>query len=127
MQNSYEAVFFARTVISTVALALFLIIACSAQSIWRISRRFIPTQKLQPLSQRYEDEDGTATLESEAAYSYQLQRVLVVWLSIIGSLDSLIFCVITTQRLSATVGVEQWLQFGAWVHFDLIPRQKPVH
>lgn len=115
MQKSHNEVPFARTTI--VAAALFVIIACSAPAVRRIALRFFPTQKLrnQPLSERYEDEDGTATQESEAAYSYQLPRVLVLLLSVACLLDSLALCVITTQSLGSTPRVEQWLQFGAWV------------
>lgn len=120
MQNSHDAAFFARTAIGVVAGALLVIIACSAPSIRRIARRLSPTQKRQhqPISELYEDEDGRVTHESVAAYSYQLPRVLVLVLSIVGSLDSLILCVITTQIPYPTIGVGQWLEFGAWVRFD---------
>jgi hypothetical protein len=117
MQDSTDETFFARTSVGVVAVALFLISACSASSVRRITGRCFSRQKLryQPVSERYEDEDGTATLESETAYSYQLPRALVLLISAIGSLDSLILCVVTTRNPYSTVRVEQWLQFGAWV------------
>jgi hypothetical protein len=117
MQDSNDESFFARTSVGVVAVALFLISACSAPSIRCITGRCFSRQKLQyqPISERYEDEDGTATVESETAYSYQLPRALVLLISAIGSLDSLILCVITTRNPYSTVRVEQWLQFIAWV------------
>jgi hypothetical protein len=117
MQSSQNAGFFA---IGVGALSILVIVSCSALSIRCILRRFISTQKPQhrPDSERYRDEDGTATEESEAAYSYQFQRVLVLVVSIVCFFGSLAVCVIATQSPSSTRGIEQWLQFGAWVCHD---------
>jgi hypothetical protein len=119
MQNSQD-VGLARTVVTIAAVALLVIIACSAPSTRRIAQRFTPTgkERYQAIPQRFEDEDGIATAESEAAYSYQIQRMLVLLLSVIGSLDCLVLAVIATQRPYSTPGIEQWLQFGAWVCFN---------
>lgn len=106
----------ARTEPGISAVVLFLITLCSALSVWRFFRRFIKTTKaLDHLkAERYEDEDGMATEESQTAYSYRLHRVLVVLLSLsgLGSLDSLALAVIATPSNPA---IEQWLQFVAWV------------
>jgi hypothetical protein len=117
MQDSHDETFFERTSVGVVAVALLLISACSAPSIRRITGRLFSRQKLryQPFTERYEDEDGTATLDSETAYSYQLPRTLVLLISAIGSLDSLILCMITTRNPYSNVRVGQWLQFSAWV------------
>ena len=93
------------------------VIACSVGAIRRIAQRLIPAEKIryQCLSERFEDEDGTATQESEAAYSYTLQRLLVLLLSVIGSIDSLVLAVIATRDTNFIANAEQWLHFGAWV------------
>ena len=67
------------------------------------------------LSDRYEDEDGVATEESEAAYSDLYSRVVLVLVSVVGSLDALIFAVVITTRPRLSLMVEQWLQFGTWM------------
>lgn len=117
MHESPGARFYARFAIGIAAVAVFVVIASSVLSIRRLTLRFSPTHKLhyQPISERYEDEDGTATQDSEAAYSYQKQRVLVLVFSVIGLLDSLMLCVIPTQSSYSTHEIEQWLQFAAWV------------
>jgi hypothetical protein len=106
----------AKTELGISTVLLFLIIVCSALSVWRLFRRFTKTEKsLGHLkAERYEDEDGIATEESETAYSYRLQRFLVLLLSLsaVGSLDSLALAIIATQSNPA---IEQWLQFIAWV------------
>ncbi len=112
MHVSYNAAF------AVVTAALFVIIACSAPAFQRVILRFRPNQKsrYQRVSEPYKDEDGTATHESQAAYSYQLPRTFVLLFSIICLLNSLVLCVITTQRSpEPNVRVEQWLYFGVWV------------
>jgi hypothetical protein len=103
----------ARTELGIFTVVLFPIIICSAVSAWRLFKRFIKAEKSLKAG-RYEDEDGIATKESETAYSYRFQRVLILLLSLsaIGSLDSLAMAVIATQSNPA---IEQWLQFIAWV------------
>jgi hypothetical protein len=96
------------------AIALLLIITCSASSLWRLYRRFIKAEKLlyRRRAERYHDKDGIATKESEAAYSYHLQKVLILLLSAVGSLDSFVLAVIATQSSPAIV---QWLRLVSWV------------
>lgn len=124
MERSYQAVRYANTAIVVDAVVLFLIIACSIPAVRRIAQRFIATQKLryQRPSERYEDEDGIATKESEAAYSYQVQRLLVLLLAVIGLLESLALFVVKTQTHNSALGVEQWLRFSAWVGLHLSGR-----
>lgn len=106
-----------RIAITVVGVALVVILACSIPSTWRITQRFVPSKKprYQPLDERYRDEDGIATPESEAAYSYQIQRVLVLVLSAIGAVDSLILSIVASGRPDRILAVPQWLQFGGWV------------
>lgn len=110
-----------KAAIGVAAATLLVIIACSATSIRRIAQRFISPQKLQyqPISERYEDEDGIATEESEASYTYQIQRVLVLVVSVIGSLDSLVLSVITTRSPRSNLEIQQWLQYISWVCIGL--------
>lgn len=110
----FGSISLAKTELGIHAVALFLIIACSTSSVWRLFRRLIKTKKsFDHLNAgRYEDEDGIATEESETAYSYRLQRVLVLLLSAVGSLDSLGLAVIVTESSPA---IGQWLKFIAWV------------
>lgn len=63
----------------------------------------------------YEDEDGPATVESQAAYTDFPQRVILVAASLVGLLDSLASAILTTRRPSLSLTVEQWLQFATWV------------
>ena len=129
MHNHHDAAYFSKIAITIVGVALFVILACSALSAWRIAQRFIPAKELryQPCDNRYEDEDGVATHESEAAYSYQTQRVLVLVLTAIGSVDSLILSVITSQRPYSDLAVPQWIQFGAWVCLERFRERSIPH
>ncbi|ERF71322.1 hypothetical protein EPUS_03476 [Endocarpon pusillum Z07020] len=117
MQFSHDEASFARSVLVVVVVALSAIAACSALSFQRIVLRFRQNRKpqYQSVSELYEDEDGTATQASEAAYSYQLPRISVLLFSIVCLLDSLVLCVITTQQpVESNLRVEQWLHFCAW-------------
>ena len=122
-QDARLGSFFAMTDIGLLAAALIGTVACSILSARRIQLRISCTQRLQypPISARYEDEDGTATLASETAYSVQIHRGLVVCLSVLGCLASLVLGVITVQSHRALVGLEPWLLFAAWVCSDRLP------
>jgi hypothetical protein len=110
-----------RTTISVTAAALFVIVAFSAPAVWRLALRLLPIQdrRSQALPEIYEDEDGIATQESVAAYSYQLPRILVLLISVVCLANSLVCCVITTQSRDSGWRLEQWMQFGAWVRSDV--------
>ena len=69
----------------------------------------------QQLNEKYEDQDGTATEESEAAYSDFLPRLTLILISIIGCLDSLALAILATVRSYLTLATEQWLQFATWL------------
>ena len=108
------------TNIGLLAASLSGIIACSTPSARRIGIRIFSTQKsrYQIASEGYEDEDGTVTRESEAAYSYQIPRVLVLLLSVLGLSASLALSVITARSHHSVLALEQWLLFAAWVCSD---------
>lgn len=103
--------------VAAAAAALFVIAACSAPAVWRLALRCLPIQnrRSQPIPKSYEDEDGIATQESVAAYSYQLPRVLVLLISLVCLANSLVCCVITTRSPGSGLRVEQWMQLGVWV------------
>jgi len=70
------------------------------------------------LSDLYEDEDGTATEESQEAYSDFLPRLILILTSAIASTDALISAVLTTTGPHASLSVEQWLLFANWVRLN---------
>jgi hypothetical protein len=121
MRASNADIAYARTAIAVAAAALFVIVACSAPAVWRLRLRLLPTQnrRSQSIPERYEDEDGLATPESVAAYSYQLPRILVLLVSVVCLANSLVCCAITTQSRDSGLRVEQWMQFGIWVRFGV--------
>ena len=67
------------------------------------------------VTEKYEDEDGEATEESQAAYSDFVQRLSLILVSIVGTLDSLALAVLATARAYLTLSTEQWLQFATWL------------
>lgn len=67
------------------------------------------------LSDLYEDEDGAATEESQEAYSDFIQRVTLVLISAVASVDALITAILTSAHSDISLAIEQWLQFATWV------------
>ena len=63
----------------------------------------------------YQDEDGSATPESESAYSDQVQRSLLVLGAVLGSIDALALAVLITKQPDLHLLAEQWLQLGTWL------------
>ena len=101
-----------------VAIASLVIVAvlCHPALILTLKRFLGKKTKFFELSDRYEDEDGVATEESEAAYSDFIQRLILILVSAVGSLDALGLAVIATSHAShRKVSVGQWLQFAAWM------------
>jgi hypothetical protein len=72
------------------------------------------------LKDLYQDEDGAATLESEAAFSDQVPKFLFYLASIVGFAASTAAAVIATVNLigqsSSALDIALfWLNFGVWV------------
>ena len=67
------------------------------------------------MPEKYADEDGEATEESEAAYSDFIQRLALILLSIVGLLVSLALAVLVTARAYLKLSTEQWIQFATWL------------
>jgi hypothetical protein len=63
----------------------------------------------------YEDEDGTATEETENAFSDKLPRLLVAVTTAAGLLVSLALAVFEAVRPHGSLPVEAWISFAAWV------------
>lgn len=74
------------------------------------------------LSDLYEDEDGTATEESQEAYSDFVPRLILILISAVASIDALVTAILTSTRSQTSLSVEQWLQFATWVRLG----QRPV-
>jgi putative heme degradation protein len=70
------------------------------------------------LSDYYEDQDGAATEESQAAYSDTVARSVLLVSAAVGSVDALVTAILTTTRTSSNLVHEQWLQFATWVSFS---------
>ena len=106
------------TSLATASTALGLIALLSIPSIHQYVRRIRSTKsQYVDLSDRYEDEDGVATQESEEAYSDFVPRLIVLLGAIIGCLDCLVSAILTTTREALPLLIEQWLQFVTWVSF----------
>lgn len=112
--------------IAFLAAALLGIFACSIPAVRRIGLRTVPAQRFryQPDSERYEDEDGTATQESEAAYSYHIPRMVVLLISVLGFSASSALGVITARSHRTILAAQQWLLFAAWVCSDRFSKRR---
>lgn len=73
------------------------------------------------LSDLYEDDDGTATEESQEAYSDFVPRLVLVSISAVASIDALIAAILIPSHQHTSLAVEQWLQFATWVSLGKTP------
>lgn len=65
-------------------------------------------------SKPYEDEDGTATEESQKAYSVRTQNFLLIAVSALGFSAALVESVLATLH-SWTLSNNVWINFAVWV------------
>ena len=63
----------------------------------------------------YEDEDGSATEETQKEFSAALPIYFALFSALIGSLASIINAVITTVPPIAGLSVESWITLSSWV------------
>jgi ABC-type multidrug transport system fused ATPase/permease subunit len=105
------------TSLTAAIVCLILVSILSIPAIWQVVNRFRPGPKkdYQSVPEKYEDEDGEATEESEAAYSDFIQRLALILLSIVGLVDSLALAVLATARAYLKLSTEQWIQFATWL------------
>ncbi|GMG35235.1 unnamed protein product [Aspergillus oryzae] len=67
----------------------------------------------------YEDEDGIATDQSEKGTSDITQRVILSITAVVAVLTALLSSLNATDRYGSPREIEPWLQFFAWVRYDL--------
>lgn len=106
------------TVLSlTAAIAcLALVASLSLPACLQQGKRHLTTKpQYQSLADRYEDEDGVATKDSEDAYTDFIPRLFLLLLSITGTLHALALGILTTTRAQLSRALEGWLIFGAWL------------
>jgi hypothetical protein len=95
---------------------LALVASLSLPAFLQQGKRHLTTkQPYYSLPDRYEDEDGTATKDSEEAYTDFIPRLFLLLLSVVGTLDALALGILTTTRVKLSLTVESWLIFGAWL------------
>lgn len=101
---------------------LVLILAASTPHIlhafsFRVSSK--QKQKYRILPTRYEDEDGEATEESQAAFTDFPQRLLLICTGVIGCSLAIASAVLVTINAetadNSELVVQQWAQFASWV------------
>ncbi|RMZ77121.1 hypothetical protein DV737_g4561, partial [Chaetothyriales sp. CBS 132003] len=111
MQSDNAKASLAIAITTLTAIALL----CHPALIITLKRALGKTTAFFHYSDRYEDEDGVATAESQASYSDLIQRVILILFSIVGLLAAWILAVIVTiNGATTTVQVGQWLQFAVW-------------
>jgi len=113
------------TSLVTGAIGCFLIVLASHPSLFTIFN--IASSRVQhghdENSELYEDEDGTATEETQQAFSDKLPKVLILVTSSLGLLFSLALAVFGSTRPRSSLIFERWLAFGAWVRILALPKQ----
>lgn len=76
-------------------------------------------RKYQSIDALYEDKDGQASEDSQAAFSDFIQRLVLIIASACGLALATVFAVVTLTHHETSnnihLVVQQWLQFGSWV------------
>jgi hypothetical protein len=67
--------------------------------------------------QLYEDEDGTATAESEAAFSDKAPKIIITLLAAVTWVPTIVAAVWSTLQPGRGLVIESWLQVAGWVGF----------
>ena len=79
-------------------------------------QRLIATKKQDlEFTDKYEDADGVATEESEAAFTTRIQRIFSLLTALVGFAVSLVSAILATLRADVQLPAESWLQFAAWI------------
>lgn len=68
----------------------------------------------------YQDEDGVATLDSEARYSTYMQKVFILLGTVAGMGFSLLIAIRSTGSRQDLEFISNWLVFFSWVNTPLI-------
>lgn len=106
----------------TGAIGCFLVVLASHPSLVRIVKTASSQHQRGDYDspELYEDEDGTATEDTQLAFSDKLPKILVLAASTIGFLLSIALAVYGSVQPRHSLAVEGWVSFGIWV-------MKPVH
>lgn len=108
------------TSLAIAIVALIVVVLLTLPGATKLYYRWSANKKqYQEFTDKYEDEDGVATEESEAAFSTKIQCVLILLFALIGFAVSLVSSVLATLREDARLPVESWLQFAAWVRIQV--------
>lgn len=67
----------------------------------------------------YEDEDGIATVESEARYSTYTQKGFIMFGTLIGLGSSLSIAIRSTGDWTSSGYISDWLVFVSWVYHSV--------
>ena len=99
------------------SVALGLVALTTLPSLLSVYRTLSPrkTSGYHDVDVLYEDGDGTATVDSQRAFSTIIPRSCALGGSLIGFLFSVIAAVLNTVNHEGVLGVESWLTFGSWV------------
>ena len=94
--------------------SLALVSVCSYPALSHLIVRVVKAQDYVAVKKaaRYQDNDGTATQESEKACACRWQLGLLLLSSSIGALTSLMFAITASPQV---VSVANWLEFATWV------------
>ena len=106
---------FAISIASLAAIALASVPHASHAAQMRSSAK----RKYQALTEKYEDEDGIATEDSQESFSDLTTRIALVIGSFVGTALAIASAVLTLVRPETAdhrhAIIQQWLQFASWV------------
>ena len=104
------------------AIGLGFVGIASIPALLRIYRRSSPRKghSYDEIHNIYEDEDGTATEETQKNYSAVIPRYLILVCAVIGLLLSIATSVLSTTQPGGTLFIESWLTFGSWVGYIIV-------
>jgi hypothetical protein len=88
-----------------------------------LAQRCVPSKRKSylPVADIYEDEDGTSTHDSVAAFSDRIPKTIIYISTTIGLFSSITLAILSSISQDAFL-VESWLQLGSWVgdHVDVL-------
>lgn len=123
-------VFFRSAAVSLITMGIVIPLAATASStaiiafsssfhtiqLWKqiFSKRRVGYEEIP--TKLYEDEDGIATVESEARYSTYLQKGIIVLGTVAGLGFSLSVAIRSTGDRASSECISNWLVFVSWVY-----------
>ena len=100
-------------------IGLFLVFCLSSPSLLALYRRIRPGKaaRYEPLDGLYEDDDGTAILETQRRFSTLIPRVVALTAATFGFLSAASCAVLITIDSAKGPLIESWLRTASWVTF----------